>query len=141
MVAAPCREQLQELSLYRSFTLEEKHCCSYYSNRVIDEHLKRQIKNRTLCTCRSFLITRIFQYIGNWSKVTEYLSTLFLQYAQSNNFSQFFYIKRFSVDYAGLHINWAVTSLFIYHSWYISNFETSYKKRPFIKVAFFSDVV
>ena len=110
-------------------------------NRVIDEHLKRQIKNRTLYTCRSFLLNRIFQYIGNWSKVTEYLPTLFFQYAQSNNFSQFFYINNFSVDYAGLHINWAVTSLFIYHSWHISNFETTYEKRPFIKVAFFSDVV
>ena len=26
---------------------------------------------------------------------------------------------------------------FIYHSWYISNFESNYKKSPFIKVAIF----
>ena len=64
----------------RSFTLEEKHCCSYYSRRVIDCNFKGQIKNRTLYTCRLFLLTRFFQYISNWSKVFELLPTLFLQY-------------------------------------------------------------
>ena len=34
-MVAPLREQLQELSLYRSFTLEEKHCCSYYHGDII----------------------------------------------------------------------------------------------------------
>ena len=29
---------------------------------------------------------------------------------------------------------------FIYHSWYTSNFETTYKKPPFIQVAIFFDV-
>ena len=46
---------------------------------VIDDSLKRQIKNRTLYTCRLFLLTRIFQYVSNWSKVREHLPTLFLQ--------------------------------------------------------------
>ena len=32
-MVAPFREQLQESSLYRSFTLEEKHYCSYYSRQ------------------------------------------------------------------------------------------------------------
>ena len=49
-------------------------------DRVINDNLKRQIKNRTLYTCRFFLLTRMFQYISNWSKVFEYLPTLFLQY-------------------------------------------------------------
>ena len=46
---------------------------------VINDNLKRQIKNRTLYACRLFLLTRIFQYISNWSKVFEHLPTLFLQ--------------------------------------------------------------
>ena len=33
----------------------------------IGDNLKRQIKNRTLYTCRLFLLTRIFQYTSNWS--------------------------------------------------------------------------
>ena len=49
-------------------------------DRVIDDNLKRQIKNRTLHTCRLFLLTWSFQYISNWSKVLELLPTLYLQY-------------------------------------------------------------
>ena len=49
-------------------------------DRVTDDNLKRQIKNQTLYTCRLFLLTRIFQYISNWSKVFEHLPTPFLQY-------------------------------------------------------------
>ena len=41
-------------------------------DRVIDDNLKRQIKNRTLYACRLFILTRIFQYISNWSKVFEH---------------------------------------------------------------------
>ena len=58
-------------------------------DKVIEENLKRQVKNRTLDTCRLFPLTRIFQYISNWSKVFEHLPTLFLQYTKSNNFSKF----------------------------------------------------
>ena len=36
---------------------------------VIDDSLKRQIKNRTSHTRTLFLLTQIFQYISNWSKV------------------------------------------------------------------------
>ena len=39
----------------------------------IDGNLKRQIKNRIFYTFRLFLLTRIFQYISNWSKVFEHL--------------------------------------------------------------------
>ena len=74
-------QQLQNLSLYRSFTLEEQHCCSCYSGWVIDNNMKRQIKNRNLYACRLFLLTQIFQYISNWLKVFKHLTTLFLQYA------------------------------------------------------------
>ena len=40
-------------------------------DRVIDDNLKRKIKNRTLYACGLFLLTRISQYINNWSKVVE----------------------------------------------------------------------
>ena len=59
-------------------------------DRVIDDNLKRQIKNRPLYTCRLFLLTQIFQYISNSSKVFEHLATLFLQYTYSSYFSKFF---------------------------------------------------
>ena len=36
---------------------------------VIDDNLKREIKNQTLYTCRLFILTWIFQYNSNWSKV------------------------------------------------------------------------
>ena len=49
-------------------------------DRAIDDSLKRQIKSRTLYACILFLLTRIFQYISNWSKVFEHLPALFLQY-------------------------------------------------------------
>ena len=49
-------------------------------DRVIDDNLKSQIKNQTLYACRLFLLTRIVQYISNWSKVFGHLPTLFLQY-------------------------------------------------------------
>ena len=68
-MATPLREQLQELSPYRSFTLEENIVAVITQDRVIDDDLKRQIKNRILYTCRLFLFTRIFKYIINWSKV------------------------------------------------------------------------
>ena len=57
------------VSLYRSLTLEENIVAVITQDRVIDDNLKRQIKNQTLCTCRLFLLTKIFQYTSNWSKV------------------------------------------------------------------------
>ena len=44
------REKLQELSLNRNFTLEEKIVAVITQDRVIDDNLKRQIKNRSLYT-------------------------------------------------------------------------------------------
>ena len=46
--------------------------------RLTDGNLKRQIKNRTLYTCRLFLLTRIFQYISKWPKVFKHLPTLWV---------------------------------------------------------------
>ena len=78
---APLREQLQELLLYKGVTLKEKHRRSYYLQKmVIYDNLKRQIKKRTLYTCRLLLLNQIFQNISNCSKVFEDLPTLFLQY-------------------------------------------------------------
>ena len=45
------------VSLYRSLTLKENLVAVITQNRVIDGNLKRQIKNRTLCTCRLFLLS------------------------------------------------------------------------------------
>ena len=65
--------------------LLENNSRSYHNaliiqDRVIDDNLKRLIKNRTLYTFRLYLPIRIFQYSSNWSKVFEHLPTLFLQY-------------------------------------------------------------
>ena len=45
------------VSLYRSLILEENIVVVITQDRVIDDNLKRQIKNQTLCTCRLFLLT------------------------------------------------------------------------------------
>ena len=45
------------VSLYQSLTLEENIVAFITQNRVIDDNLKKQIKNQTLCTCRLFLLT------------------------------------------------------------------------------------
>ena len=45
------------VSLYWSFTLEENIIAVITQDRVIDDNLKGQIKNRTLCTIRLFLLT------------------------------------------------------------------------------------
>ena len=45
------------VSLHRSLTLEENIVAVITQDRVIDDNLKRQIKNQTLCTCRLFLLT------------------------------------------------------------------------------------
>ena len=112
-------------------------------DKVIDDNFKRQIKNRTLYTSRLFLLTRIFQYISNWSKVFDHLPTLFLQYTQGNNFPKFFQINNFSVDYAALYlcINRANTSLFIIPGTF-PTLQLPIKSHPSSrKFFFFSDVV
>ena len=45
------------VSLYRSLTLEENIAAVITQNRVIDNNLKKQIKNQTFCTCRLFVLT------------------------------------------------------------------------------------
>ena len=45
------------VSLYRSLTLEENTVAVITQERVIDNSLKRQIKEQTLCTCRLFALT------------------------------------------------------------------------------------
>ena len=44
-------------SLYQSLTFEENIVAINTQDRVMDDNLKRQIKNQTLCTCRLFLVT------------------------------------------------------------------------------------
>ena len=45
-----------EVSLYRSLKLEENIVAVITQDSVIDNNLKKQIKNQTLCTCRLFLL-------------------------------------------------------------------------------------
>ena len=45
------------VSLYRSSTFEENIFVVITQDRVVDDNVKGQIKNQTLCTCRLFLLT------------------------------------------------------------------------------------
>ena len=44
------------VSLYWSLTLERNIIAVITQDRVVDNNLKRYIKNHTLCTCRLFLL-------------------------------------------------------------------------------------
>ena len=55
-MVAPLREHPQEYH-YWSLTLEGNIVAVITQDRVIDDNLKRQIKNKNLCTCRLFLLT------------------------------------------------------------------------------------
>ena len=46
-----------EVPLRQNLTLEENIVPVITQQRVIDNNLKRQIKDQTLCTCRLFLLT------------------------------------------------------------------------------------
>ena len=52
------------VSLHWSFTLEENIIAVISQDRVIDGNLKRQIKNRTLCTNRSFYQPKFFNILA-----------------------------------------------------------------------------
>ena len=46
------------VSVYRSWlTMDENIVAVITQDRSIDDNLKRQIENQTLCTCRLFLLT------------------------------------------------------------------------------------
>ena len=45
------------VSLYQSLTLEDNIVAVITQDRVIDNNLKRKIKDQTLCTCRLSLLT------------------------------------------------------------------------------------
>ena len=44
------------VSLYCSLTFQENTVVVATQDRMIDDNLKKQIKNKTLCTCRLFLL-------------------------------------------------------------------------------------
>ena len=44
------------ISLYRSLKLEVNIVAIIVQDKLIDDNLKRQIKIRTFCTCRLFLL-------------------------------------------------------------------------------------
>ena len=45
------------VSLYQSFPFEENIVAVITQAKVMEDNLKRQIKSRTLCTCRLFLLS------------------------------------------------------------------------------------
>ena len=79
-MVAPLQQQLQEYHYTRAKLWRKNIVAVITQCRMINDNLKRQIKNRTLYTCRVFLLTRVFQNITNWSKAFEHLPTLFLRY-------------------------------------------------------------
>ena len=72
----------------RSLTLEENIVAVITQDMVIDDNLKRKIKNRTLHTCNLFQLTWISKYISNWSKVF-YPPSFFNIHNYSNKLSIF----------------------------------------------------
>ena len=134
------REQVRECSLYTSSTLEEKHCCGYYSREGDRWKFEKQIKNQTLHTWRLFLLTRPFQYISTWLKVFGHLASPISVSICNNNVFKFCYIITFSVDYTSLHLNSANTCLLIIAGT-PSTLELLIKSHPSSRLQFFSDVV
>ena len=55
-MVAPLREHLHEYH-YWSLPLEENIVAVITQDWVIDDNLKSQIKNKTLCTCKLFPLT------------------------------------------------------------------------------------
>ena len=51
------------VSLYQSLTLEENIVAVITQDKMIDDNLKRQMKNRTLCACRLFLLASIYKQL------------------------------------------------------------------------------
>ena len=110
-----------------------KYFCSYiYQDRVIDEDVKRQTKKQTLYTCRLLPLTWIFQYISNWSKVFELLRASLFDIHRVISF-EVFLGKQF-LNWLGRFMYKLSQHFFIYHSCSTSNFESTYKKPPFITI-------
>ena len=110
-MVASLQEHLHEYH-YIGLTLKKNIIAVITRDRLIDENLKRQIlKIVLLCTCRLFLLTKIFQYTRDWLKAFQLLRIFFVQYTQlasycvDNN-------NNFSVDQVDLYMNWVNTSLF-----------------------------
>ena len=104
------------VSLYRSLTLEEKILAVITQDRVIDDNLKRQIKYRTLYTCRLFLLIFIILVI-----VQKYLTIYppsFYNINKAINF-QIFQSEQF---FSGLcrFIHKSNQQFLIYRFWYTS---------------------
>ena len=84
-IDTPLCEQFQELSLYRSFTLRRENIVTVIiQDRLIDDNLKRQIKNRTLYTSRLFLITKFFNILAIYppSLFNIHRVTIFLNFSR-----------------------------------------------------------
>ena len=56
-MVAPLREQLQNYHYTGASHWRKNTAAAITEDRVIDDNLKKQIKNRTLYTCRLLLLT------------------------------------------------------------------------------------
>ena len=135
---APLREQLQEYHYTGAQHWRKKIAAVITQDRMIDDNLKRQIKNQTLHTCGLFQETQIFKYISNQSKVFELLPTLFFKIHRVINFQitldkQFFSTSCRFIYKLGKHfffINWDSC-----HAKLNSHYEVwSYKKKKHKKI-------
>ena len=70
----------QIVSLYHSLTLKENIVAVITQDKVIDNNLKKENKNQTLCTCRLFLLIQSFQYDSMWSILafTHHLCSIYI---------------------------------------------------------------
>ena len=68
-MVAPLREQFQEYTIPPELNTGAKIVAVIIQDKEIDDNLKRQIINQTLCTSRLFLLTYILQCTSNWKKV------------------------------------------------------------------------
>ena len=112
-------------------------------DRVIDDNLKRQIKNQTLFTLYTVDYSyqpEFFNILAIGQKYLSIYPPTFFNIHRVIIFPIFYLDNRFFSCLCRF-IYKLDQHFFIYHSWYTSNFETTYKKPPFIKVAIFSSVV
>ena len=76
-MVAPLREHLQEFN-----TLRKNIVAVITQDTAINDHLKKEIKNRILLTCRLFLPTEFFNILGiGQMHVSSYTPSFFNVYS------------------------------------------------------------
>ena len=96
-MVAPLREQLQKYHYTGASHWRKNTVAAITQDRVIDDNLKKQIKSRTLYTCRLLLLTWIFNILASGQKCFTFYPPSFFNTARVINF-QFFTVNNFLVD-------------------------------------------